>query len=510
MDVFSLLQALRGPQPLTPHQRVKDFQRTLQTHKIGDEIEISGFLLLREPPHPPKDALYYFLSPLSPSELQSLKRDEFRSFAVLKITDKASIPPSLEFKSGEYVKVKGVVEAYPYGLLKAINVTSIEGRDYSEYWLEYKEYALSRRELESLFSQTIYADNNQIEMAFLYSLFSSPRVIGLSFGEGAIFSTLKDNEKVVKSFWEASKYLVRIFPRELRLQNPKSLKKPYVYVDENFDLDFVLFNPTTSLRYYSPETKRLLKKEIPVANWAERYLLEHDGVFLTPKQYSQIKANDPLAHHSETPFLPNKPLGLERNREFEQLIPNIIITIALARERFKTFSPNDEVVSEFRGMFDDWLVKNKREYGEKFDALRLKGMVFETNTRFHLSLFLLGQMVRFEGAFKRSIAREVLTINQELLDTWMNELSEEELIKALETYEGIVNVDNRTRKALSIFMDLEATSFDGYVNKGEFYDALIKYGFKHRYAEELIDKLLREGFLFEPSIGKLKLTVRDF
>ncbi|RLF89033.1 hypothetical protein DRN43_04585 [Thermococci archaeon] len=507
MELFSLIKALKKPEPLKPSTRAREFQLTLQKHHLGDEIEVEGFLLLRQPAYAPKDAVYYMLSPLSPSDIRI--KDGFTSFAVLKITDKSRLNPALSFKGGEYVRVRGTIEAYPCGTLRTINVKEMEAGRYENYWLDYKEYALSRHEMERLFLETFYTDNYQLEIALLYSLFASPSIVGAPLGEGSIFSTLKDNEKVIKSLWSAMRYLLNLFPRELRLMSPRTSKKAFSYVDEDLDLDFKLFTPQgASIKYYSPENRRLLGEEIPASKWARPVLNERRAIFLAPKRYSNLKPNDPLAYLSETPFIPGKPIGYERNREFEQLIPNLIVTIHLAREQFKTFSPDDAVLRYFRRRFNDWLRKNRREYGEKFDALRLNGRVFETNMRFLLSMHLLGEMSRFEGRVSKSIVNNVLTINQDLVDTWINELSERELIKSIASYEKFVDTDKRGQIALSIFMDLEATSVDKIVDKQEFYEELVKYGFNSRDAGELIEKLIREGYLFEVSIGKLKLVVR--
>lgn len=507
MELFSLIKALKKPEPLKPSTRARAFQLTLQSHHIGDEIEIEGFLLLRQPPYAPKDAVYCMLSPLSPSDIGI--RDSFTSFAVLKITDKSKLNPSLRFRSGEYVKLRGILEAYPYGTLRAINVREMESGRYENYWLDYREYALSRHEMERLFLETFYTDNYQLEIALLYSLFASPSIVGAPLGEGSIFSTLKNDGKVIKSLWSAMKYLTGLFPRELRLMSPRTSKKAFLYINDDLGLDFKLFTPQgVEYKYYSPENRKLLEREIPAPEWAKPALNERRAIFLAPKRYSSLKANDPLAYLSETPFIPGKPVGYERNREFEGLIPNLIVTIHLARERFKTFSPDDAILEYFRRRFNDWLRKNRREYGEKFDALRLSGRVFETNMRFLLSMHLLGEMSRFEGRVSRSIVNNVLTINQELVDTWINELPERELIKSIASYEKFVDTDKRGQIALSIFMDLEATSLDKIVDKQEFYEELVKYGFNPRDAGELIEKLIREGYLFEVSIGKLKLVVR--
>ena len=132
-------------------------------------------------------------------------------------------------------------------------------------------------------------------------------------------------------------------------------------------------------------------------------------------------------------------------------------------------------------------------------------MLFETNTRYLLSVHLLGAMARFEGKLKRGLINDVLLINQEILDTWMNELPPGTLMKLVEDYEKYISSDKRSNIALSIFMDLESVSKDGSVPVGEFIEALVSYGFKRSDAERTLARLISEGYLYEPYAGKLRL-----
>ena len=496
--VFKLLRFAGRREKLTPAKRVRDFQSKIQGLRNGEPVEVQGFLLLRQPPYAPKDALYYILSPLSPYEL---KKAELRTYLVLKITEKS--PIKAKFKSGEYVKVRGIIDSYPYGNLRMVHVESLEGADYSNYWLEYEDMALSKRELENLFMKTIYA-NYDLEKSIIYSLFASPIIVGAkkSWGEGITFSVFKDQPKVILSVWEAVRYLLSLFPGELHLK--RDIKE--AFIEPELDLDFILFDPNnTGLRYYVPHSRKILSKEIPAPNWAIKHFKNKNAVFLTPKKYSLLSPDDPLAYSSETPFILNEPVGYERNRELEELIPNVIITIFKERERMASLSAGDEVMQKFRDRFERWIMRNRHEYGEKFDALRLKGMVFETNTRYLLSAHILGSIGRFEGKIDTGIIHDVLVINQEILDLWMNELPEKVILEAVETYERYISGDKRANTALSIFMDLEATSIDGTVTKEEFYRALLEYGFREAYAKEVMERLIAEGHLYEPFVGKLKM-----
>ncbi len=496
--MFKLLRFAGRREKLTPAKRVRDFQSKIQSSKNGELVEVQGFLLLRQPPYAPKDALYYILSPLSPSEL---KKAGLRAYLVLRITEKSNI--SAKFKSGEYVRVRGIVDGYPYGNLRMVHVASLESADYSDYWLEYEDMALSKKEFEDLFMKTIYA-NYDLEKAVIYSLFASPIIVGAkkNWGEGVTFSVFKNEQKIILSVWETVRYLYSLFPMELHLRKDNKDS----FVDPELDLDFVLFNPNnTNLKYYVPYNKKILSKEIPAPNWAIEHFKNKNAVFLTPKRYSLLSPDDPLAYSSETPYILNEPIGYERNKELEELIPNVIITIFKEREKISSLSAGDEVMQKFRDRFERWIMKNRHEYGEKFDALMIKGMIFETNTRYLLSAHILGSIGRFEGKIDTGIIHDALLINQGILDLWMNELPEKVMLRAVETYERYISGDKRANTALSIFMDLEATSIDGTVSREEFYRALLEYGFKEAYAKEIIERLIAEGHLYEPFFGKLKM-----
>ena len=496
--VLELIRLARGPEPLTPAKRAREFQMMVQRARIGDEVELSGFLLMREPPNSPKDGLYYLLSPLSPSELKSLPRDELRPYVVLKIEDASKVSGRLY--SGSHVRVRGILTAYPWGTMRAIFVQELTGEDYSAHWLEFSDLALTKSEFESLFMDTVYA-NYDFEKALVYSLFASPAIVGskLGWGEGVSLSAFKKEERIALSVWEAFRYLHSLLPWELRLK-----RDPWAeYVDPQLGLDFRIRDPNDSgISYYVPTSRTLLKKELPVPKWARPIFEGKEAVFLGAK--GSVTPNDPTARLSESPFILTEPVAYERNRELEELMPNVVATIFL--ERAKLGSLNVGELGAFRRKFESWLAKNRREYGEKFDALRLSGMVFETNTRYFLSVHLLGSMARFQGKLDKGLINDVLLINQEILDMWMNELPPGTLMKLVENYERYISSDKRSNIALSIFMDLESVSKDGSVSVREFLEALVEYGFKREDAEKTLARLIGEGYLYEPYAGRLRLV----
>jgi len=499
-EIMNLLRMAGRIEPLSPSKRIRDFLIRIQRTKISERIEVDGFLILRQPPHPPMDAAYYMLSPLSPSELKNLPKDAPRTYLVLRITEKSEVSGKLH--SGAYVKASGVIDAYPWGNMRMLHVERLCGEDYSNYWLQYKDFALRKNEFEALFMDTLYA-NYDLEKALIYSLFASPTLMGTNkpWGEGISFSAIKTEQRIAFSVWEALRYIHSLLPWELRLKREKWVE----YTDPFLDIDFRLRDPNgTNLEYYTPTSRTLLKKELPAPKWAEHLFKNKKAVFLVSKS-SKILPDDPVAYLSETPFILTEPVAYERNPELERLMPNVVATIFLERAKVGSLNIGSKQVETFRRKFEEWLAKNRNEYGEKFDALRLSGMVFETNTRYLLSIHLLGAMARFEGALKRSIINDVLLINQELLDLWINEVPEKVLLRLLEEYERYVSSDRRVNLAISIFMDIEATTVDGTVTKDEFFRALLKYGFKPADAQNIIEGLIREGYLYEPLSGRLRL-----
>ena len=490
-----LLELLREGvrRPLTPEVRVRDFLKEIQ-QKNGEEITIEGFLLLRQPPNAPRDAVYYLLSPLSPEET---RKTELRAYLVLRITEASSIGGNLY--SGAYVRAKGVLDAYPYGNFRLLHVRELKEVPYENRWLRYEEYALSRGELEGLISDTIYA-NYETERAVIYALLSAPTVIGGGeWGEGVTFSAFRgERERSVLSLWEALKYLHSLIPEELKLRRDRWSE----FEDDFLGLDFRFARPPVGLAYYVPHTKAMLKKPSPVPKWAEEHFRGKNAGFLSPRLV--MKPEDETATLGEAPLVITEDVAYERNRELEELMPNIVATVMAARRRVGTLNLGE--MKDYRYRFEAFLIRNRNEYGELFDALTLSGKVFNVGLRYRLGARLLGSMGRFEGRVRKGLISDLLGLYQEITDTWINELPDREKLRLLKEYERYIGNSKVAEISVRIFEDLEATSIDGTVSRGEFIEALREAGFRREHAERTLEKLIREGYLYEPFPGKLKLV----
>ena len=478
---------------LDASHRVREFLRRMQRLRTGDEVEVRGFLVLRKPPNAPSDAVYYLLSPLSPSEL---KESGIKPYAVLRVTPYTNVSERL--RSGDYVSVRGIADSYPLGNMRMLHVIEIRGQDYSHYWESFEGMALSGREIEGLIRDTIYA-NRQLEDTIVYSLFGSPfTLLSPDWGEGVVLSAIKDSTGIVKPLWLGLRYLTRLFPRELLLRKDGRID----VVDEELDLDFRLHLPESPVRYYVPGSVKLLRGG-GVPKWVERRFLRKEAVFLTPG----VGRADPTAELptlSEAPFLLTERVGFERNGELERLAGNLVASIFIQRSRLGALS--NESVGYYRRKFEEWLRRERSEYGEKFDALRLSGRVFDTGLRMRLGLRLMGAMARLEGRERRIFVSRVMAINTEIVDLWMNELPPALIMRLVEDYERYVSGDRRANEALRIFMDMSTTRENGEVTRNEFLRALMEYGFRRRDALELIEKLLSAGYVYEPFPGRLKLV----
>ncbi|NJE47823.1 hypothetical protein E3E35_10550 [Thermococcus sp. GR7] len=507
-EILELLRLERMREPLSPSRRVREFQTRLQRIKNGEETEVAGFLLARKPPHAPMDAAYYLLSPLSPSELAGLEKDEFRTYLIVRATENTKV--SGEVRPGSYVLVRGVMDAYPLGNLRMIHASSIEGKDYSDYWKDYREFALSRREVVELFERTIYV-RDDMRKALIYSLYGVPYILwgsGVSqWGEGFEYTVYKHRENMgLLALWKALKYLQSSLPWELRLGKETSLE----IIDPMLDIDFRTRNPNRSdMKYYTPPSKRGL---VRIPKWTEKYLMNKRAIGLLPQDV-EADPTDALAKISETPFVlmpwEEKPY-FEENREFRQLIPNLLVTIFINRERFRSMS-HDEL-GRLREEHLKWRRWGREEYSETFGKLTTPSGVFHLGMRFYLDARLFGAITRFYGKITDKAVKDVREIDDTILNEWNVVLDEiirkrpEVIMKLEKEYEHYIPHDVRAQKALQIFHDLASTSPNGEVTREEFLREMMRGGFNERDALDMIERFIATGYIYEPFPGKLRLV----
>ncbi|MBP1910930.1 hypothetical protein [Thermococcus stetteri] len=495
-ELMELLNLERKP-ALTPERRVKDFLEDIQRTRNGEEARVRGFLILRKPPNAPREGIYYILSPVAPSEMKNYCGP--RAYLVIEINETTRIDAKIQ--SGEYVEAEGVLDAYPFGTLRLLHARKISPADYSEYWKDYRPLALSKNELESLISETIYA-NYELERAIIYSILTAPFVVGAEWLDGFVLSGFRGvdgSKNATLSLWETLKYIHSLLPWEMQLRRDRWAE---IEDDGLLGIDFRFTRPSRAgPLYYVPHNKTLLESEVPVPKWALKTFERKEATFLTPR--AGIRPEDEAALLAETPFVLIEPVSYERNRELEELTQNLIVTVILSREMISTLNPWE--LKEYGWKFEAFLAKNRREYGELFDALTLSGKVFNANLRYRLGARLLGSMARLEGKLSKPLITDLIGIYQELTDLWVNELPEKEKLRLIREYERYVGSDKLAGRALSIFADLESTRKDGIVLREEFIRALEEYGIRRGRAEEIVDSLLRGGYLYEPSPGKLKL-----
>ncbi|NJE85015.1 hypothetical protein E3E23_04115 [Thermococcus sp. CX2] len=501
-EIMKLLHWAGRREPLNPAKRIKEFQMKIQRAKNGDNLEIGGFLIGRKPPYAPADAAYYLLSPVPPSELAGLPKDAPRAYLVLRLTEKSQVTGDV--KPGRYVVVKGIIDAYSWGNLRMLYVESIEGRDYSEYWLEYRSAALSKTEVEGLLSRTVYV-RYEMEKALIYSLYGTPVVLGLSqsWGEGLDLTVYHYKaESELLALWSALKYFHSALPWEMRLRRERVMEVS----DPFLDLDFRLSNPnSTNLRYFVPYSRRGLRI---LPKWAANEILGKRAVGLLPEN-KEADPTELLARTSEAPFVlapwEERPY-YEHNRELMELMPNLIATLFLRRAEVSSI--NAGAIEEFRRKYIRWQEEKRDEYDKKFDALIAPRGLMNPTIRYHLSLRLLGSAVRFEGKMKGSVARDVLFINDAIVNDWMVVLRDrpDVLMRLLKEYERYVPRDVRASRALRIFSDLVSTSSSEETTREEFLKALIDVGFSRDDAMGLIERFIAAGYIYEPFPGKLRLV----
>ncbi|CAB49483.1 minichromosome maintenance protein MCM [Pyrococcus abyssi] len=477
---------------LRPEKRVKRFLEEIRS----DYVKVRGFLLLRRPPcEVPWKYVEYLLSPLSPSELEKTK---LKAFAVVRITDSTEISGGI--RSGGFVEVEGSVEPYPCGNMRVINARRISSVEYSKYW-ELKEYELSRREIKSILVSALSAPT-EVQDSFLYSLFGSPKVLDnpLGWDEGYSLSIINGKLKVVKSFAEFYRKFYEMLPRELRLEKETS----WEFSDDFLGIDFKVFDPNGGLKYYAPSVK-MIRRSVPIPRWAFNSFKLKRAVYLVPK-FSRPEVTDILPSLSETPFIISEPLGFELD-EIEKHLSNILATVFVKRNDLPVLNPVSEEVQKLRLKFEAMLWKKRMEYGEDtIDALLSLDGVFHVEKRYFLSVNLLGSMGRSTGRVTKSFIFEVVNIDEELIDMWLNEIGKKALQEYVERYKRLyITEDSKVQRVFQLLLDLQSTSISGVISKEEIFEAGKEIGFSESTIAMAIEKLKARGDIYEPRIGFYKV-----
>ncbi|AFL95725.1 hypothetical protein CL1_1526 [Thermococcus cleftensis] len=502
-EILELLGLERAREPLSPGKRLREFQKRIQSLKNGDEVEVAGFLIGRKPPGAPLDGAYYLLSPIPPSELASLGKSEFRTYLVIRATEMTEMKG--EVRPGSHVLVRGITDAYPWGNLRMVHAKEIEGRDYSDYWRDYSEFALSGREVGELFENTVYL-RDDMRKALIYSLFGvpyTPLPETRSWGEGFGYTVYRYGEGTgLLALWKALKYFYKGLPWEVRLSRKRVIETE----DPLLGIDFRLGNPNGSdVKYYTPLTKKALSA---LPKWVEPFLTGKRSVGLIPEN-REPNPRDALARISETPFVlvpwEEKPY-FEESREFRQLLPNLLVTVFL--HRAKVTSLGGEVMREFRERYIELREWGRREYGREFEVLSVPSSFLNNRTRYVLDARLFGAVSRFRGKPGRRVVREVVGISEAIINDWAVVIKEnpEILISLEREYERYVPRDVRAQRALMLIYDIAATSTEGEMTAEEVVRTLVSRGFSRTDALELLERFIKTGYLYEPFPGKLKLV----
>jgi len=502
-DYLELMGLLRKPsdRALTPEGRARDFLMELRDLRISEETELRGFLLMRRPPNAPDDGVYYILSGLPPSELNSTR---LKPYLIVKITEKTRLKGRIH--SGAYTEVRGTIWPYPWGTIKMIDALEMRVCDYSDYWLEYRNFALSPREVQSLIEDTVYAERS-FQRGILYSLYGSAPLLESvrGWGEGSEFSVFgeKGKERGVKDLWRVVRSIFLSLPAEVRLRKGKRS----AVEDDFLGLDFTVFNPLQGdIRYYVPGNP------LRPSKWALSLVSRKKAIGLLPLP-EKADVTSELPKDAETPlvFIPEEDERpyLERSDELRELAPNLMATIFLERERIGGISAFHGEGEKFKKRFERWLEKKRSEYGWKFDLLTIPGSVLDLNRRYELSFRLLGSAGRFRGRVDVGTMKEVMELNEEIVNDWMvilEETPQSELQRLLERYRGYMPSDRRAAKALETLRDLAAASASGEVPVEAFRAELMGRGFSAEWAERVIKALISEGYAYEPVAGILKLV----
>jgi len=472
---------------LSPGTRMRLFQRRLQTLKNYDEVELSGFLVGRRPPNAPRDALYLLLSPVPPSELRSV---DFRSYAVIRLDEKTVLTGDV--RPGSYVRVRGLLEPYPWGTLRMVRAAEVEGRTYEDYWRDMPG-ALSKNEVEGLFQEAL-GMRDDMRKAVLYALFGSPLVPNaLHWGEGFEYTVYRHSGGIIP-LWKALRGLYSLLPWEVRLgRGSLEVDDPFLGLDLRFG------RPRSGMLYYVPGRRSSLRK---VPERIRGYLEKKRAVGLLPRE---VKADprDLVARLSEAPFvlLPSDERPYFEGSPLRGLVPNLMVTLSRARAEVPVLS--GKPLERFQRAYLQLREWAREEYPE-FKLLSVPSSFLNGRLHYLLSLRLFGAVDRFSGDERRAL-REVIAMEEAIINDWVVILSERpELVMALEReYERYVPEDVRAQRALAIIHDLASTSD---LTRESVVSALVRHGFSERDAVQLLEGFLALGYLYEPFPGRLKVV----
>ena len=198
--------------------------------------------------------------------------------------------------------------------------------------------------------------------------------------------------------------------------------------------------------------------------------------------------NDSFAGRSEVFWALNEgeDFEFEIHRELEQLSINLLITFAKMREEVRTIRVEDAVPNVFRAVLGRLL----RSYGYQ-DVIYQSEVI---RSRYRLGVTLWGASYRFEKDKEKALREFRLSV-EEMLERWLLSLDERE-IRSMNPYKGV-----RVDRVIQILKELEAVYPDG-VPVEEFMRELSLRGYSN--PEDLINKLLAEGFAYTPVSGRLK------
>ncbi|CAI1494174.1 protein of unknown function (plasmid) [Thermococcus nautili] len=476
---------------LTPIRRRNLFLKALsEARKRKEEWEFKGFILPTpksfQRKHPAE--AYFVLSPLRASEQAELRPSD-RVYLLLKIPENVKVPEGLKFD--DYVAVRGFVSGFEMlptgtGEVKRVDVLhtlEIRKLPVEDYWAEFREYALSQREILDIFENTFLSEYNFVK-AIIYGLLGSPYVMEYNLPEGFSFGVFQNDERTVSEFLRAFNQFAKVFPKEFLL----TYLPPKVYFEElTFGLHHKLPVSKASYEYYFNKNRVVIKEEIPLPDWVKPYLFSHRHSIYSPK-LSKARLNDSFAEKSEVFWTLSEgdEFEFEIHRELKSLATNLLISFAMMREEVRTVRVQEDIPNIFRAVLGRLL----RSYGYH-DVIYNSDVI---RSRYKLGVTLWGASYRFEGDKEKALKEFRLAV-EEMLERWLLSLDERE-IREMNPYRGM-----RIDRVLKVLKELEAVYQKGVPVEALSQELSLR-GVKN--PEVLIDRLLAEGFAYSPVAGRIK------